>query len=89
MKEHLVDLYLDELTHDLAALSDNRKESSVILQKKCTMLYLLASLCRNDANLSRQLLEQVTVPLLSKVTFATRFPIQEKYFACLYYSLLG
>ena len=33
-------------------------------------------------------MEQLTVPLLQKVTFATRFPIQEKFFACLYFSLL-
>ena len=38
--------------------------------------------------MSRQILTEVTVPLLAKVTFITRFPIQEKYFACLYYGLL-
>ena len=34
------------------------------------------------------MLESLTVPLLQKVTFATRFPIQERYFACLYFCLL-
>lgn len=65
-----------------------QKESSVLLQKKCNLLYLLALLSQNDAEMSRTLLEQVTMPLLQKVTFETRFPIQEKYFACLYYNLL-
>ena len=55
IKEHLVSLYLDELIFDLVALDDS-KDSSVILQKKCTLLYLLASLGKNDPNLSRQLL---------------------------------
>lgn len=87
IKEQLISLYLDELTFDLSALDDQR-DSSITLQKKCTLLYLLALLGRSDAHLSRQLLEQLTVPLLQKVTFASRFPIQEKYFACLYFNLL-
>ena len=52
VKEQLVSLYLDELTYDLGALED-RKEQSVTLQKKCSLLYLLALLGRNDADLSR------------------------------------
>lgn len=63
VKEHLVTLYLDELTFDLRALED-LKESSVVLQKKCALLYLLASMGKNNPSLSRQLLEQLTVPLL-------------------------
>lgn len=84
VKQSLTWLFLDELDE----LSEAR-DSSVSLQKKCTLLYLLACLSKNDAEISRQLLEQVTVPLLAKVTFATRFPIQEKYFACLYLGLLA
>lgn len=89
IKLNLIQLYQDELIFDLRATNESVKESSQNLQKKCTLLYLLASLCQGDSDSSLQLLEEVTIPLLQLVTFATRFPIQEKYFACLYLGLLA
>ena len=64
IKLNLIQLYQDELIFDLRATNESVKESSHNLQKKCTLLYLLASLCQGDSDSSLQLLEEVTIPLL-------------------------
>ena len=52
VKLQLVALYQEELLNDLP-----EKENSVILQKKCTLLYLLALLSSKDADLCRVMLD--------------------------------
>lgn len=55
VRQSLIFLYIEELA-ELTTV-DDQKETSLILQKKCTLLFLLACLAMNDANLSRQLLD--------------------------------
>jgi len=51
VKHSLSFLYMEELAD--ITMADERKETSLVLQKKCTLLFLLACLARNDATLSR------------------------------------
>ena len=76
-------MYEDELNDLMDA-----RDSSLILQKKCALLFLLTHLTVDDVDFCLYLLQQVTISMLEKVNFETRFPIQEKYFACLYNLLL-
>ena len=57
------------------------KDTSAVLQHKCTLLYLLAHLNQYWP------LEETTLPCLLGVSFECKFPIQEKYYACLYLNL--
>jgi hypothetical protein len=57
------------------------KEVSAVLQQKCAYLYLIACLDQPSS------MHELILPLLSLVTFETKYPIQEKYYACLYYNL--
>ena len=52
VKLQLVALYQEELLNVLT-----EKENSMVLQKKCTLLYLLALLCSKDADLCRTMLD--------------------------------
>lgn len=82
VRVYICDLYCRELNETVTM-----KETSSILQQRCTLLYLLGNLSAQPV--CQHLLTSVTLPMLDEtVSFENRFPIQEKYYACLYACLL-
>ena len=65
--------------------TEEQKESSKVLQEKCRILYVLGHI-RKTREESLQLVELLLLKL-DDLDFKVKYPIQERYYAMLYYTL--
>jgi hypothetical protein len=65
--------------------TEAQKESSKVLQEKCRILYVLAHI-RKTREESLQIVELLLLKL-DDLDFKVKYPIQERYYAMLYYTL--